>query len=238
MTLDDGRWSSILTLLAIKRCSAKYKVYMFYSKSLVMNDFNTFSLIKQHYANQPLKYHVMLWYFQCFNFSDVRDRMFWLSWSIPFLLMPWWHKYILDISIRYFLSLWASKSCWANSWVASNWRGHDPHVVLMQILKRYHLHASFHSVVSSCIPRGGLQLFSFNSSFSYIPDEGSTSRWKADTKGIHMDGLVQDCSNSSALAMELLQSCTKPSVLSINTLRLGQNGPHFADDVFKFIFLN
>ena len=26
-----------------------------------------------------------------------------------------------------------------------------------------------------------------------------------------IDGLVQDCSNSSALAMELLQSCTKPS---------------------------
>ena len=27
----------------------------------------------------------------------------------------------------------------------------------------------------------------------------------------NIDGLVQDCSNSSALAMELLQSCTKPS---------------------------
>ena len=26
----------------------------------------------------------------------------------------------------------------------------------------------------------------------------------------NIDGLVQDCSNSSALAMELLQSCTKP----------------------------
>ena len=25
----------------------------------------------------------------------------------------------------------------------------------------------------------------------------------------HVDGLVQDCSNSSALSMELLQSCTK-----------------------------
>ena len=25
-----------------------------------------------------------------------------------------------------------------------------------------------------------------------------------------MDGLVQDCSNSSALAMELVQSCAKP----------------------------
>ena len=27
-----------------------------------------------------------------------------------------------------------------------------------------------------------------------------------------IDGLVQDCSNSSALAMESLQSCTKPSI--------------------------
>ena len=27
-----------------------------------------------------------------------------------------------------------------------------------------------------------------------------------------MDGLVQDCSISSVLAMELLQSCTKPSI--------------------------
>ena len=25
----------------------------------------------------------------------------------------------------------------------------------------------------------------------------------------HIDGLVQDCSNSSAIALELLQSCTK-----------------------------
>ena len=29
----------------------------------------------------------------------------------------------------------------------------------------------------------------------------------------HVDGLVQDCSNSSVLTMELLQSCTKPSML-------------------------
>ena len=31
----------------------------------------------------------------------------------------------------------------------------------------------------------------------------------------HFYGLAQDCSNSSALAMELLQSCTKPFVLSV-----------------------
>ena len=30
-------------------------------------------------------------------------------------------------------------------------------------------------------------------------------------ENITFDGLVQDCSNSSALAMELLQSCKKPS---------------------------
>ena len=30
----------------------------------------------------------------------------------------------------------------------------------------------------------------------------------------HVDGLAQDCSNSSALAMELLQFCTKPSIWS------------------------
>ena len=30
----------------------------------------------------------------------------------------------------------------------------------------------------------------------------------------YIDGLVQDCSNSSALAMELLQSYTKPSIWS------------------------
>ena len=29
---------------------------------------------------------------------------------------------------------------------------------------------------------------------------------------MHIDGLVQDCSNSIANALELLQSCTKPSI--------------------------
>ena len=29
---------------------------------------------------------------------------------------------------------------------------------------------------------------------------------------IYLDGLVQDCSNSIAKALELLQSCTKPSI--------------------------
>ena len=36
--------------------------------------------------------------------------------------------------------------------------------------------------------------------------------------GVYIDGLVQDCSNSSALAMELLQSCTKPSIWNLFVL--------------------
>ena len=35
---------------------------------------------------------------------------------------------------------------------------------------------------------------------------------------IYVDGLAQDCSNSSALAMELLQSCTKPLMWHIKQL--------------------
>ena len=32
----------------------------------------------------------------------------------------------------------------------------------------------------------------------------------------HADGLMQDCSNSSVLAMELLQSGTEPSICELN----------------------
>ena len=32
---------------------------------------------------------------------------------------------------------------------------------------------------------------------------------------LYVNGLVQDCRNSSALAMELLQSCTKPSIYDV-----------------------
>ena len=36
----------------------------------------------------------------------------------------------------------------------------------------------------------------------------------------HMDWLVQDCSDSSALAMELMQSCAKPLIYPNNILVL------------------
>ena len=38
--------------------------------------------------------------------------------------------------------------------------------------------------------------------------------WCIHTSVDYINGLLQDCSNSSALAMELLQSCTKPSISS------------------------
>ena len=37
-------------------------------------------------------------------------------------------------------------------------------------------------------------------------------------KTAYTGGLVQDCSNFSASAMELLQSCTKPSICNMMTM--------------------
>ena len=39
-----------------------------------------------------------------------------------------------------------------------------------------------------------------------------TATWFHQMKSLHIHGLVQDCSNSSALAVELLQFCPKPSM--------------------------
>ena len=47
-----------------------------------------------------------------------------------------------------------------------------------------------------------------------LPLENSHYQEVAISVRKHIDALVQDCSNSSALAMELLQSCTKPSTYS------------------------
>ena len=48
-------------------------------------------------------------------------------------------------------------------------------------------------------------------------------------QGHNIDGLVQDCSSSSALTMELLQSCTKPSIYTklLYTWTKYHQGPHF-----------
>ena len=37
----------------------------------------------------------------------------------------------------------------------------------------------------------------------------------------YIDGLAEDCGNSSALALELLQSCAKPSYVPLNWVRTG-----------------
>ena len=52
---------------------------------------------------------------------------------------------------------------------------------------------------------------------------------------MHINGLVQDCSNSSALAMELLQSCTKPSIyVWMNQIIIG-SGNGLLDDCCQAI---
>ena len=44
---------------------------------------------------------------------------------------------------------------------------------------------------------------------------------------LHIDGLVEDCSISSALAVEILQSCTKPSIYSSVNMVLSGSGNGF-----------
>ena len=44
----------------------------------------------------------------------------------------------------------------------------------------------------------------------------STSNEFREVFNSHIGGLVQDCNNSSVLAMELLQSCTKPSIWCVH----------------------
>ena len=51
---------------------------------------------------------------------------------------------------------------------------------------------------------------------------------------LYIDGLVQDCSNSNALGIELLQYCTKPSIcetLCDNSV----NPTNDEENVFNFL---
>ena len=45
----------------------------------------------------------------------------------------------------------------------------------------------------------------------------------------HIDGLMQDCSNSIADAMELLQSCTKPLIYVVWNLNCVISNTHALD---------
>ena len=44
---------------------------------------------------------------------------------------------------------------------------------------------------------------------------------KSNTKWVHIDGLVQDCSNSIVNTLELLQSYTTPSIYAITETQTG-----------------
>ena len=48
-----------------------------------------------------------------------------------------------------------------------------------------------------------------------IVPKGDELKYAVPQPKTYIDGLVQDCSNSSALAMELPQSCTKPSICNM-----------------------
>ena len=53
---------------------------------------------------------------------------------------------------------------------------------------------------------------------------GKIDKYKTTTD--HIDGLVQDCSNSIANALELLQSCAKPSISNMNHVHISRDVLH------------
>ena len=64
-------------------------------------------------------------------------------------------------------------------------------------------------------------LYSYFSSMEKEAFQWKRKLFELVTLNYYMDGLVQDCSNFSALAMELLQSCTKPSICYSKCQELG-----------------
>ena len=54
----------------------------------------------------------------------------------------------------------------------------------------------------------------------------------SDNRRVYIDSLVQDSNNSSALAMELLQSCTKPSIFDVMKHKIEVEWFYFA--IFRF----
>ena len=59
---------------------------------------------------------------------------------------------------------------------------------------------------------------------SFRPHVPSKCREMFKKNQLHLDGLVQDCSNSSALAMVLLQFYTKPSNFHISSKEFRREG--------------
>ena len=55
-------------------------------------------------------------------------------------------------------------------------------------------------------------------------------------RSLHIDGLIQDCSISSALAMEILQSCTVPSTLPGRTVLPYYQLPH--KEIFQKLYFD
>ena len=87
--------------------------------------------------------------------------------------------------------------------VSAHWRGH-----------RIPLGIHFLQLRHECTTRNVIVLWTVKCSLSSTSRLHSPMHFTISLVICYIAGLVQDCSNSSALAMELLQSCTKPSIYS------------------------
>ena len=86
-------------------------------------------------------------------------------------------------------------------------------VIFFYILSQIMCSKSQSDVWRCCICKGLLEISYRNICAEYIYGSHHVRLIWSLLSWNYIDGLVQDCSNSSALAMELLQSCAKSSVL-------------------------
>ena len=114
----------------------------------------------------------------------------------------------------------SSGVCWTAGWAFQ--------VVLLWNAHYFNSVFFFYSTSNLISNTGNSQLHSCQ-----IYPNGPVPSMKPEQNGGHFNGLVQDCSNSSALAMELLQSCTKPSILQI-TFSVAFLWKQFLSVWFKF----
>ena len=87
------------------------------------------------------------------------------------------------------------------------WKHQQPASLLKSLFRQ--TSSTSHIYLSVCAGESTGDYFCFPSQRASNAESVSMSQHHHDTK-LDINGLVQDCSNSSALAMELLQSCTKP----------------------------
>ena len=132
----------------------------------------------------------------------------------PCILSPWWQMTSLQPCI---LSLWWQMTSLQPCILSSLWWVAGPTMTVPSACLTKTLRNFFKHFVKTCFFCNFKYKNPITTKFCPWSYSTAVTEWAKVSCGkahnLEINGLVHDCSNSSALAMELLQSCTKPSQL-------------------------